>query len=100
MDEEIFINKQTEFCIVVPRAYRRIGSNRLDKVTKAHISLVRNFSKGGNTCIPRNLRLIRGPIGRRQGLGVFGKVCERSLEALREFYLCGGGRWSVKCCAE
>jgi hypothetical protein len=96
MDEKI-INKGTEFCIIISRAYRGIGLNRLNKVSEVHISLVRNFSKGIRICIPRNLRFIRGPMRRWQQVWIFGKICKRSLEALRELYFCRGGRRSVEC---
>src|SRR6267154_1832068 len=94
---EKFINNRTEFYIVISRAYRRVRLNRLHKVTKVHVSLIRNFSKGGITCIPRNLRFVRGPMRRRRRLWILGKVCECSLETLRELYFCRGGRRFVKC---
>jgi len=79
---ENIINKRTEFCIVISRAYRGIGLSRFDKVSKVHVSLIRNFSKGGSTCIPRNLGFVRGPMRRRRRVWILGKVCECSLEAL------------------
>jgi hypothetical protein len=95
--DEKFINKRAEFCTVISRAYRGIRLNRLHKVSKVNVSLVRNFSKGGSISIPRNLRFVRGPMGRRRRVWIFGKVCECSLEALRELYFCRGGSRSVEC---
>jgi hypothetical protein len=94
---ENLINNRTEFCIVILRAYRGIGLNRLNKVSKIYVSLIRNFSKGGSTCTPRNLRFVRGPIRRRRRVWIFDKVCECSLEALRELYFRRGCRRSVEC---
>ena len=94
---ENFINDRTEFCVVISRAYRGIGLNRFDKVVKVHVSLIRNFSKGGNTCIPRNHGFVRWPMRCRRRVRIFGKICNCSLEALRELYFCRGGRRSVEC---
>ena len=91
------MNNQTEFCIVTLRAYRGIGLNRLNKVSKVHVSLIRNLSEGGSTCIPRNLRFVRGPMRRRRRVWIFDKVCKCSLEASRELYFCRGGRRFVEC---
>ena len=61
-----------------------------------HVSLIRDFSKGGSICMLRNLRFVRGPMRRRRRVWVFGKVCEGSLEALGELYFRRGGRRSVE----
>ena len=90
-------NKPAEFRIVISRAYRGIRLNRLDKVFIVHVSLIRDFSKGGSICIPRNLGFVRGPMRRWRRVWIFGKVCECSLEALGELYFRRGGRRSVEC---
>lgn len=78
-------------------AYRGIGLNRLDKVFPVHVSIVRNFSKGGgSTGIARNLGLVRWPMRGRRRIGIFDKACECSLEALRELYFRRRGRRSVE----
>ena len=64
--DDKFINKPTGLCVAISSAYRGIGLNRLHKVSKAHISFVRNFSKGVRICIPRKLRFVSGPMRRRR----------------------------------
>ena len=94
------MNELTNFCIAISRAYRGIGLNRLDKVSKAHVSLIRNFSKGVRIlCIPRlrNLGFVQGPMRRRRRVWILGKVCKCGLEALREIYFRRSGRRSVEC---
>jgi hypothetical protein len=81
----------------ISRAYRGIGLNRLDKVSKVHLSFIPNFGKGGSPYFPRNLGLVWGPMRRRRRVWIFGKVCECSLEAVRELYFRRGGRRSVEC---
>jgi hypothetical protein len=94
---EKFMNKPTEICIVISRAYYGIRLNRLHKVSKTHVSLIRDFSKGVGECIPRKLGFVRVPMRRRRRVWIFDKVCECSLEVLRELYFRRGGRRYVEC---
>ena len=78
MDEK-FVNTRIQICIAT---YYETGLSGLNKGTKVHVSVIRNFGKRESTSIPCNLGFVRGPMGRRRRIWIFDKVCECSLKAL------------------